>query len=579
VSLTRVDLTYLDTQTGVTDPSVLPFNANTYFFPVVPNQAGYTQTTAAGVLKSDTFSAGPAPLGQVFLTAAAVNGSVYIASYNGTTFNSSGVQTGGPANTAPAFTFNAAYNSVVFSPALPAGSIVVISYKNLSETNNTGPQRYMYHGRFNQKFKGYAGAEVGVTYNRVFDFDDTQVSGTGVTSITNVNSSPVTGYGLVSDTVLGIDAQAPLPFTLLGPGTAPTLFAEAADSKYTDDYRHTPAVGDTAVVGGIKLHIAKADISIQYQRVGAAFFSGAPLQYYGNAPQLLVNSKLGYLPDFFGFGNDLGINQQFDGQFTSLGLASTNTAVNPNLTFINPIFNPFKATGPEYYSSFAPNSQGLNAAVTSPVRVGDLNLTVRGNYQHLQEVVPNGGSTSLYGPTFASSTPLNDATYTGGVGTALPVFGAKANLNFTATYETLKRLDMTAQQYYPINPGTGLPDAASYAAATAAFGATGSNVSYFPNYVNVHRLVYAFAGSLPLTKDVTLNASYSTQGYGGSYGTTATQNISERKDYYTGSLTYNIPKTNSSLTFLARRFNYHDDVLSNYDFGQNREDINFAVRF
>ena len=579
VSFTRVDQTLLDTQTGVTDPSVLPFNANTYFYPIVPNQAGFTQTTAAGVLKADSFSAGAAPLGQVFLTNAAVNGSVYISSYNGTSFNSAGVSTGGPANTAPGFTYNSAYNNVVFSPALPAGSIVVISYRNLSETNNTAPQRYMTHARFNQKFKGYAGAEIGVTYNRIFDYDDTQVSGSGNTDITNVNSSPVTGYGLVSDTVLGVDAQVPLPFTLLGPGTAPTLFGEAADSKYTADYHNEPAVGDTAVVGGIKFHIAKADLSIQYQSVGSDFFSGAPLRYYGNAPQLLVNSKLGYLPDFFGFGNDLGINQQFDSQFTTAGLTSPRTSLNPNLTFINPIFNPLKATGPEFYSSFAPNSQGLTAAATSPLRVGDLNLTVRGSYQHLQEVTPNGGSTSLYGPTFASNTPLNYETYTGGIGAALPVFGQKANVNFTASYETLKRLDMTPEQYYPTNPGTNLPDATSFAAAGAAFGPGGSLVSYFPNYVNVRHTTYAFVGSLPLTKNLVLNGSYSTQRYGGSYGTTSTQNISERKDFYTGSVTYNIPKTNSSLTFLSRRYNYHDDVLSNYNFAQNRQDINFAVRF
>jgi hypothetical protein len=578
VSLTRVDQTLLDTQTGVIDPSVLPFNANTYFFPVVPNQAGFTQTSAAGVVRSDTFSAGGAALGQVYLSQAAVNGSVYISSYDGTTFNSSGVQTGGPPNTAPAFTFNAAYNDVVFSPALGAGSVVTISYRNLSETNNTAPQRYMYHGRFNQKFKVYPGAEIGVTYNRVFDYDDAQVSGSGNTSITNVNASPVTGYGLVSDTVLGIDAQAPLPFTLLGPGTAPTLFGEAADSKYTPDVNNQPAVGDTAVVGGIKLHIAKADVSIQYQSVGADFFSGAPLRYFGNAPQLLVNNKLGYLPDFFGFGNDYGINQQFDGQFTNIGLTSPNVESNPNLTFINPIFNPLKATGPQYFSSFAPNTHGLTASATSPVRVGDLNLTVTGSYQHLQEIVPNGGSTSLYGPTYPSSVPLNYTTYTGGVGTALPVFGQKANINLTATYETLKRLDTTPEQYYPINPGTGLPDAGSFAAASA-LGAAGSTVSYFPNYVNMRHYVYAVKASLPLTRDLVLNGTYSTQRYGGSYDTTATQNISERKDYYTGSLTYNIPKTNSSLTFLARRFNYHDDVLSNYNFGQNRQDINFSVRF
>jgi hypothetical protein len=579
VSFTRVDDTRLDTQTGVTDPSILPFNSNTYFYPVVAPQTGYTQTTPAGVLKTDTFSSGTSSLDQVFLTAEAVNGSVYISSYNGTTFNSSGVATGGPTNAAPGFTYNAVYNDIVFSSPLPAGSVIGITYRNLGLSSNTSAQRYMTHARLNQKFKGYAGAEIGVTYNRVFDFSDTQTSGSGATSITNVNASPVSGYGLVSDTVLGVDGQVPLPFTLLGPGTAPTLFGEVADSKYTDDYSNQPAVGDTAAVVGMKLHIAKADLSVQYQSIGADFFSGAPLRYFGNAPQLLVNSKLGYLPDFFGFGNDLGINQQFDSQFTNVGLASPNAEGNPNLTFINPIFNPFKATGPEYYSSFAPNSQGLTASFSSPVRVGDLNLTTTAQYQSLQEIAPNGGSTSLYGPVYASSTPLRYTTYSGNVGFQLPVFGQKANLNLGAAYETLKRLDMTAEQYYPINPGTDQYDSASYAVAGSAFPTTGSLVSYYPNYVNVRHTVYSAKASLPLTTNLTLNATYSTQRYGGSYGTTSTQNISERKDYYTGSLTYNIPKTNSSLTFLARRFSYRDDVLSTYNFGQNREDLNFAVRF
>jgi hypothetical protein len=578
-SVTRVDDTRLDTQTGVTDPSILPFNANTYFFPIVAPQAGYTQTTPAGVLKTDTFSSGSTTLGQVFLTNEAVNGSVYISSYNGTTFNAAGVQTGGPTNALPGFTYNAAYNDVVFSVPLPAGSVVGITYRNLSETNNTSPQRYMTHARFNQKFKGYAGAEVGVTYNRVFDFSDTQTSGSGTTGITNVNSSPVTGYGLVSDTVLGLDGQLPLPFNLLGAGTAPTLFGEVADSKYTPDYVNQAAIGDSAYVAGLKVHLAKADISLQYQSVGADFFSGAPLRYYGNAPQLLANNRIGYLPDFFGFGNDLGINEQFDGQFTAIGAASPNAAGNPNLTFINPVFNPLKASGPEFYSSFAPNSQGLTAAFTSPVRVGDLNLTTRASYQNLQEVVPNGGSTSLYGPEFPSSTPLRYTTYNVGFGTQLPVFGQKANINLSGTYETLKRLDTTAQTYYPINPGTGAVDSASFAAATADLPAGLSGVSYFPNYVNMRHYVYSANASLPLTTNLTLNGSYTTQRYGGSYETTATQNISERKDYYTGSLTYNIPKTNSSLTFLTRRYTYRDDVLSNYNFAQNREDLNFAVRF
>jgi hypothetical protein len=82
-----------------------------------------------------------------------------------------------------------------------------------------------------------------------------------------------------------------------------------------------------------------------------------------------------------------------------------------------------------------------------------------------------------------------------------------------------------------------------------------------------------------LTKDVNLTGSYSTQRFGGAYGTTLTQNISERKNYYTGGLTYNIPHTNSSLSFLERHYQYNDAVVQNFNFVQNRQDINFTVRF
>ncbi|MBD5635631.1 MAG: hypothetical protein IAI49_14235, partial [Candidatus Eremiobacteraeota bacterium] len=285
VSFTRVDDTRLDTQTNVTSPNTLPFNANTYFYPVVAPPAGFVQTTPAGVLKTDTFDAGTATLGQVFLTNAAVNGSVYVSSYDGTTYDAAGVRTGGPARPLPAFAFNAAYNDVVFSVPLAPGSVVGITYRDLAESNATTPQRYMTHARFNQRFKGYAGAEVGVTYNRVFDVSGSPDSGSGSTA-------PVAGEGLVSDTVLGIDAQLPVPLALFGRG-APTLFGEAVHSSYTADAASQAVVGDFAAVTGLKFRLAQVDVSVQYQSVGPNFFSGAPLRYFGNVPQLLASNRLG----------------------------------------------------------------------------------------------------------------------------------------------------------------------------------------------------------------------------------------------------------------------------------------------
>ncbi|MDP9024383.1 MAG: hypothetical protein M3N13_03270, partial [Candidatus Eremiobacteraeota bacterium] len=578
-SFTRVENTVLDTIVTATDPASIVSQPGPvgYLLPVLAPNAGYVQSGAAGALTSNTFTSGSGTLQQVYLTQKAVAGSVYISYYNGATYNNAGVQTGGPAIALPGLTYNEAYNAVVFGAPLPAGSTVVITYRGLTVNSATSFERYMIHMRANQKFKGVEGLEIGLNFNRIFDFADVQTTGTGPTGFTFVNRNSPEGYGLVSDTVLGLDFQATIPYELSGPGSKPVIFGEISSSKFTPDFANVSAVGDTAGLIGIRTKLNKIELSAQYQSVGVDFLDGAPFRYYGNAPTLFAFYKLPYLPDFFGFANNLGINQQFDKQFTDLGLTSPKTAGNPNLTFAYPAFNPFKAQGPTFFSSFAPNTQGITINVTSPVRVGDFNFTARGGYSHLQEIRPNSFGGLLYGPAAASSVPEQFSTYTAGVAFALPVFGTKANVNLNGSYERLTRLDSTAFTYYPANPATQQFDGPSVAQAVGQLG--GSAVSFYPNHVNMRHITLAATGALPLTKDVTLNGSYSTQRFGGEFGTTLTQNISERKDLYSGGVTYSIPKTNSSLTFSAKRYSYQDDVLPTYNFGQNRQDVNFTVRF
>jgi len=592
-SFTRVDDTRIDTQPGAVDPSVLPLNANTYFYPIVAPQETFTQTTPAGSLKTDTFSAGTGTLTQVYLTQEAVNGSVYISFFNGASFNNAGTQIGGPTVTVPAFTFNAAFNAVVFTTPIPAGSTVSITYKGLGSSNNSSIERYMVHARINQKFKGYPGGEVGVTLTRIFDFDDEQTSGNGTNGVSLINASSADGLGLVSDSVLGLDFQAPLPIDIEGSAsTQPVLFGEFADSKFTPDYTSVAAVGDTAGVIGLRLKIEKVEIAAQFQSVGANFFVGAPFRYFGNAPALFANYKGFALPDFFGFGNDVGINQQFDNQFSRLGLAGPyttsvgvgGTAGNPNLTFGNPVFNMLRVNSPTFYSAFAPNSRGETVTINTPVRIGDFNLTARGSYQHLQEIQPDGFGGFMGGPAFAPDMPEINNVYTVGTTFTLPALQSKATFNLNGTYETLQRFDTRAFQYYPFNPATQTFDATSVLAAQAAFPiggpfGSGSSVSYFPNYINMRHILIGANAILPLSRDLNLTGSFTTQRYGGSYGTTFTQNISERKDYYTTGLTYNIPHSNSSLSVLARHYQYNDAVVPNLNLSQNRQDINFTVRF
>ncbi len=577
-SFTRVDQTLLNTQTNVVDPSIINLNANAYFTPVVVPQVGFTQNTPAQALRTDTFNAGLGSLAQVFLTQKALNGSVYISYYNGATFNSAGVPTGGPAVALPGFTYNETYNNVVFGAPLGAGAVVGITYRGLVTTNNTNFQRYMVHSRLNQKFKGYAGAEIGLNFTRIFDFDDTQTTGSGPSGISLINQNPLTGNGAVSDTVLGLDFQLPLPYLVSGPGSNPVIFGEAASSKYTADFRNVGAVGDTAALIGVRLKVQKVELAAQFQSVGGNFFVGAPFKYYGNPPPLFAFYKLAYLPDFFGLGNNIGINTQFDNQFTNVGLGSPRTAGNPNLSFVFPLYNTLKATGPQYFSSLAPNSQGETVSANAPIRVGDLTFATRFSYQHLEEIRPNSLGSLFYGPSFATNERLKNDTFTLGTAFQVPVFGQKASVNVNGAYETLKRLDRNGFPYYPINPGTQTLDGGAFAVAQNP-ALRGSQVSFHPNYIDMRHVTIGANVALPLTKDLVGSASYSTQRFGGSYGTTLDQNISERKDYYTGAVTYNIPKTNSSVSFLARHYGYTDEVVPNINLSQNRQDLNFTVRF
>lgn len=586
-SFTRVAQTEFNTQTGIFDPSGATIS-NSYLFATVPPQATYTQPLGAAATTSATYNAGTGPLAEVFLPSKAVLGTVFVSQYNGATFSNTGAKTGGPVGSpgsAPAATYNDAYNAVVFNPALPAGSQVTITFNTLGNSNNSNYQRYMINARINQKIKGYKGAEVGVTFNRLFDYDQPASTGTFSTYF----QQPLTGFGAVSDSVLGIDFQAPIPYAIGAAGAFPVLYGEAAASKYTPDFHNVSAQTDTAGVIGLRLKIQQAELNVQYQTVGPGFLDGAPYHYFGNPPNLFAYYKGPYFPEFFGFSNNLGVNLQFDNQILAAGGASA-TSGNPNLTYLTPVFNPFRGFGPTYFQAYTPNTQGVTVSANAPITIGNLEFKTTGSYSHLQELRPNSSSSVQFGPGYASSIPEKFDTVSLGTQVAVPAFGQKVAVNLNGTFERLQRQDRTAFQYYPFNPATQTFDPSAYnnaianvpqpAGGTAGFTyPSGSQVSFYPNFVDVKHWVYNAKVSIPLTSGVGLDLGYTGQRYSGESGTTLTQNISEQKNYYTGAVNYTIPKTNSTVGFTYRNYQYRDDAMPTYNFTQNREDVNFTIRF
>jgi hypothetical protein len=586
-TFSRVDQTFLNTQTAVIDPS--DGFANNYFSYVTPPQAGYVQVgppgaaSPAGSQTTNAFGPSASALSSAYLSTSAVAGTVYISSYataaGTSTFNSSGQRTGGTPGgppAPPAFSYLAGLNEVVFSVPLPPGSAVGVTYVGLSATNNQLPQRYQVTARVNQKFAGLPGAEVGLSFHSLWD-ENLPISTDDVTTVSpGPNGYPAgSGYGLVSNEVFGIDVALPLAF--VHATTKPLVFAEAAASRNTDDALHVAAVQDGAVVVGLRLTLGAVSATLQYQSVGTNYFDGAPLRFYGPAPPTWANYGGAYLPQFFGFANTLAVNQQFDASIDRKLPGASATAGNPALTFIYPIFNPFVATGPDYDSAYTPNTQGLSGTFLTPFTIAGVVVNTRFFAQHLNEIAPNANVTSTFGPQYATAVRATWDAYTLGGTFALPVFGESVAFNMSGTLEHLRRNDPTGYAYVPYNPGTASFDVVSLANVAATGGA--SAATYYPNDVNLTHTVLVGGAALPLGHNVTFSTRYSNQRYTGSYGTTLGANIDGTKDQFDLGFTYNVPKTTSSVGVAYRNSTYRDATLPSFNLTQNAEDVNFTVRF
>jgi hypothetical protein len=560
LTFSRLDPTLLNTQNYLPSPSGGGF-ANAYLAPVVPPQGGLVQTGSAPT--TDSFTAGASGLGAVFLSKKAVAGTVKITSY----------AVPGGAAAKPAFAYLDGANEVVFALPLPPGARISIGYIGLGYTNNALPQRYQTGVRINQQFVGLPGAEVGLTFHRLWDENLPQGSSAGAVNL-GVNALPAGDFGEVSNTVFGLDFQVPLAFVRgRDPASGPIFFGEISASRSTPDAQFIASTGAYAAVAGLKLAFGRIAATVQFQSIGTNYLDGAPLRFFGNAPPTWANYQGAFFPQFFGFANTLGINQTFDASINAGAPGRSATAANPALTFIYPVFNPFVAGGPDFYSAFAPNTQGPSFTVTGPLHVGGLTVESRLFAQHLTQLQANGNTTSTFGPQFPSNVRATfdklDAGGTFAIG--------RLGVNLSGTLEHFRRNDTAAQLYVPYNPALTSTDPGALANFQAAAGA--SAVAYYPNFINMYHTVLAAGASLPLTRDVTFNTRYSDQRYFGSYGTTLQQNIGGIKDQIDVGFTYTVPKTSSSVGLTFRNSTYKDAALSSFNLSANRGDVNFTIRF
>ena len=552
-----------------------PFGPNTgygqnqylgpYWFPPSTNVYSSAPTT-------DAFSAGTSALPTAYLSLNAQPGTIFVSFYRGPPACLAGCFFTGPAQpNEPNFSYVQSGNAVVFASPLSPGSQVSLSYTGFSVSNDTLPQRYDVGGRFVYRIPGIASAQVGLTFNRIFD-----IGGNGSEAPYFQNSAiPST---LVSDTVFGFDVVFPLAYQW-GAVKAPALFAETSTSRFTRDAANVPYVTDHASIVGLRFKLFGGNQSLSYLNVGPNFISGAPFEWSRQPPVLFAFSGAPQLPGAFGIGNDATLNESVDALATSRGYAGPLLSQNPLYpygTFAFPLFNQFHAEGPYYYSAYAPNTRGAQVQLNLPLNVGGTPVKLRLGAQSLEELQPNSLAAEIFGPGFVSKVRQRFTSLGGGVTVSLPAFSRTATVSLDALREHLLR-DDTTPFLYAADPALGT--SAFNPAASAELTGTGQSVTFYPNYQNVVHTVGAMQASVPINSALTANIMYVGQRYSGEALNSLTQSISEKKTMFTGGVLYNIPKTNSSIDVYFARYSYRDYVLPSYDWAQNRQNVYFTVKF
>jgi hypothetical protein len=544
---------------------------NSYLGPYYPQQ---TTSVYGSTLTTDTFPNG-APsatlITNVYLSAIATPGTIFISYLLGP-----GCPTGctytGPGQGQPAFSYVQTVNEIVFTAPLPAGSQVAITYQGSTTSNNTLPQRYDVGGRAVYRVPGIGNGAgtIGLSFNRLFDLPQD--------TILQANFPGSANSQLVSDTVFGLDFVLPLAYAI-GPVQTPALFAEVSSSKYTQDYLHVPAQGDTAGVIGLKFKILGGDQTIVFQNVGPDYMDGAPFQYSGQAPAIFSFYNSPFLPTPFGIGNDIGLTQQVDRIAAAAGYPGPFLAGNTNFpygSFAFPLFNQLKQQGPYMYTSFTPNTTGASAQFNIPMTLGNVDANFQLGGQALREIRPDSLAVDIFGPEFSSAVAETYDQLGGGVTLGIPVFDRKATVTLNGLFEKLERDDQTSF-VYAADPTLGV--SAYDPIASAELTGTGAKVLFYPNYVNVQHTVGHAQLALPVTAAITANLDYYQQRYGGEALNTLTQSISESKTQWTGGVLYNIPNTNASVNLFFNRYAYNDNMAPTYDWVQNEQNLYFSVKF
>ena len=251
-------------------------------------------------------------------------------------------------------------------------------------------------------------------------------------------------------------------------------------------------------------------------------------------------------------------NADFDRDLRAAGELS-DTASNGAVT---PIFTAFEQStlvhGDAVYRAYMPSAT-TSGALTVPLKVGHTKVSAKTSLQHLDQ----GGATSNVARYDAANV---DTSF------AVPAFHQHVTINVRGGYDRLRNPDTTTLPYYPTSTGYDIPSASGETAASASVAAN-------PNNPDVQRYTYGASANLPVAHNLNVGVGYSSQHLSGTYGLAAGEPAADRKDAYSGSLTYASHGGKSSVSLIGGESLYSDSTSTTATVKQTHENVLFSVKF
>ena len=322
--------------------------------------------------------------------------------------------------------------------------------------------------------------------------------------------------------------------------------AKAADSRIGLDLR-APVLGQLPIAEAVVPHIVAGRIPV----LARAASSGAPL-----------HSRL---------ASTLQTNAEFDHALRAAGEFSA-IDTNQQISSAYPLFNPFEQSslgnGGFAYRSYVANLRGaMPGTITIPLKLGRAKLTTKTSLQHLEGAAPDtAGSASVLAPVPTAGRSRYEAA-TVDTSFVVPAFHKNVTINVRGGYDHLHHPDTTTLPYYP------------YDAATDGAGNSNASSLAAPNTADVERYTYGASAAVPVAHNLNVGVGYSSQHLSGTYGVAAGEPPADRKDAYSGSLTYAPHDGKSSVTIVGREYRYSDDSSPSAAFKETRGDVLFSMKF